>query len=308
MIDIGINYIKDNEECYKILKKYNIINTIKFPGKVCNIEELQNFLKFSKENNLKIDLHGLPKMKPSFSCNNDVFIGNIDFNFLNDVFKINKSINRISTHMGLDNMDRLSNYTQIQLDNNWKANYLSLKSNLEGILEKNIQIGLENIAGGFDYDIKTLTPEYASENWKMADFGVFDITHAKLASEQLNISYKNYLEKIKNTEKVKILHVSGNFSDSEQYKIKPDKHVLISTQEIEDIVDAINRFKYLDLVVSEYAYNSKYSSKKETIIEAVTINKIVSTNDAEIAKSIFKYLSENLNDDIANVDEILSSC
>ena len=51
-MDIGINYLTELEEpknrfdkLYKILLKSRYINTIKFPGKYCDFETLDNFLK-----------------------------------------------------------------------------------------------------------------------------------------------------------------------------------------------------------------------------------------------------------------------
>lgn len=305
MIDIGINYLSENNECYKLLKRYNVINTLKYPGRTCNYEELKKFLKYTHDNEFKIDLHGLPKMTPSFSCNNNLFIGDVDFKFLEEIFRINNKINRISTHIGLENNDRLEYYKENELEENWLNNYKSLQNNLEKILKRKIEIGLENIPGGFDFDIETITPEYVSENWRKADFGVFDIAHAKLSANVLNISYDEYLKRLSNIEKVRILHISGNIDSTEKYYSKPDKHVLISVLEIGDILKTITAFEKLDLIVSEYSYNTRFSSQKETIIEAVTINKIITTCNKDLSIKVMKYLEENLNDDISNAEKIL---
>ena len=61
MIEIGCNYIvnKDGkniyDDLYKDLIKNNYINVLKFPGKFCNKEELENCLKLAKENNIKVE-------------------------------------------------------------------------------------------------------------------------------------------------------------------------------------------------------------------------------------------------------------
>ena len=306
MIDIGINYIKENSECYKLLKEFNYINTLKFPGKTCDEEELNNFISFVTSNDFKIDLHGLPGMKPAFSCDNLTFRGNLQFNKLQQLFGENTDIYRFSTHIGIDNKDRIANYEEKQLEKNWNENYNFLKKNLTEIFKQNVDIGLENIPGGFDFDKKTLIPEYVSENWKKADFGVFDIAHAKLSAKDLNMEYSQYLNKLKNKEKVKILHISGNHSLYSEYANKPDKHVLINTEEFDDIINTLEEFDNLDLVVSEYAYNSLYSSKKETIIEAVTINTLVKYRNIELSKKIFNHIRKVLEDDISNIKEVLN--
>lgn len=307
MIDIGISYLAGNDECYRILKKHNIINTIKFPGRVCDYNHLEACLKLTKELNLKIDLHGLPGMTPAFSCMSDNFVKNVDWEKLKEVFKINNNINRFSTHIGLEHADSFSNYSENDVNEKWKKNYNDLHRGLEYSLGKKIEIGLENIPGGFKYDIKSLTPEYVSENWKLADFGVYDISHAKLASKTLKIDFEEYIDRLTYLDKVKIYHVSGNNDKVGLYTNKPDKHVLISEEEIEDVVKCKMMFPNLDLIVSEYSFESKYSMKKELAIEAIILNSIVKNEDTEVIKKKLRFLEGNLLDDISNLDQILST-
>ena len=75
--------------------------------------------------------------------------------------------------------------------------------------------------------------------------------------------------------------------------------------EIGDILKTITTFEKLDLIVSEYSYNTRFPSKKETIIEAVTISKIITTRNKDLSIKVMKYLEENLNDDISNAEKIL---
>ncbi len=307
MPDIGINYLSKNEESYKVLKKYKCINTLKFPGRLCTFEELKKFLVFTKSNDFKIDFHGIPGMLPAFSCDNRRVIESIDFNQLKQIFLINNNIHRISTHMGINNKEKLTDYSKKQLIDNWKKNYITLKNKLENILNHKIEIGLENIPGEFCFDPKTLMPQYLSENWKMADFGVFDITHAKLSCKTLNMKYGDYLAQLKNTDKVKILHIAGNTNTTECLKYKVDKHTMLCTEEISDIIKSINKFRKIDLVDSEYVFKTKYSSLKETIIESVTIKKIIETKDEEKSKGIMRHLEKYLKDDISNVERILDN-
>ena len=305
MIDIGINYLCENEESYKILKKYNVINTLKYPGKRCTFEELEKFLVFTKNNGFKIDFHGIPCMKPAFCCDNKIVVESIDFDKLKSLFAINNEIYRISTHMGVDNKEKLTDYTEDELETNWNKNYKTLKSKMEYALGRAVEIGLENIPGEFFFDPETVTPEYINENWDKADFGVFDTAHALLSCKTLNMSYDEYLAKLQNTNKVKILHIAGDTNSTEQTRDKIDKHVMICQEEIDDLIKTINLFENLDLVDSEYVYNTKYSGMKETIIEAVVTKKMVETRDVEECKKIMTYLETNLEDDISNAEALL---
>lgn len=310
MIDIGINYITElndpfnrYDDIYELLMRNGYINTIKFPGKYCNNETLKFANLLSKRLNLKLDIHGLPGMIPSVYSNK--LLENIDWENLRKV--LGDNINRISTHMGLENKDRISNYTNIELENNWNTNVNTLKIKMKEICKKNIKFGIENIPGGFDYDIETLTPKFISYNWSKADFGIFDISHAKLASSSLKLLYSEYLEEIKYKEKVKILHLSGNIDETNEFDYKPDKHVLINKYEIRDIINALKAFPNIDLIVSEYGYCTKYSYEKELIIEAITIYSIAKTMNEDLTKEILEFLQANLKDDISNIDEIINN-
>lgn len=305
MVDIGINYLAGIDECYRILKKHNIINTIKFPGRVCDYEHMEACLELAKELNLKVDLHGLPGMTPAFSCMSDNFVSKVDWKKLKEVFKINNDISRISTHIGLEHADSFSNYSNEDVEKKWKKNYNDLQKGLEYALGKKVEIGLENIPGGFKYDIKSLTPEYISENWKLADFGVYDVSHAKLAAKTLKIDFNEYITKITNLDKVKIYHVSGNNDKTGLYDSKPDKHVLISEDEIDDVVKCKAMLPNLDLIVSEYSFESKYSISKEVAIEAITINAIAKNENIESIKKKINFLEKNLLNDISNLDEMI---
>ena len=57
MVDIGINYLAGNDECYKILREHNIINTIKFPGRVCDYEHMEQCINCASMLGFKVDLH-----------------------------------------------------------------------------------------------------------------------------------------------------------------------------------------------------------------------------------------------------------
>lgn len=117
--------------------------------------------------------------------------------------------------------------------------------------------------------------------WKILDFGVFDISHAKLAANDLNISYNKYLDLLTNKDKVKILHISGNVDNTGKFKNKLDKHLMMDKTEIKDIIYTIKNFKNLDLIISEFAFNSRYSFEKELKIEMKTLKMIVETLDVE---------------------------
>lgn len=306
MIDIGINYLAGNDECYRILKEHNIINTIKFPGRICDYEHMEGCLKLAKELNLKIDLHGLPGMTPAFSCMSDNFVSNVNWEKLKEVFKINNNINRISTHIGLEHADSFEKYSDEDVEKMWKKNHDDLEKGLEYALDKKVEIGLENIPGGFKFDTKSLTPEYISENWKLADFGVYDISHAKLGANTLKIDFDEYINRLTSLDKVKIYHISGNNDKVGLYDHKPDKHVLLSDEEIEDIIKCKKLFPNLDLIISEYSFESKYSIGKELAIESIILNAIAREENIEMIKEKLRYLEENLANDISNLEEILN--
>lgn len=309
MIDIGLNYLieLDDEKnrydkIYKFLIKNGYINTLKFPGKYCNYEALDYFLNIVNQTDAKIDIHGIPDMVPAISSKK--FIKNINWKRLKKFFLYNKKINRISTHLGLEIKDKISDY---KIEKNTDKNIKKIKEKIKKILKHNIEVGLENIPGKYGFDVETLKPEYVSNMWEISDFGVFDITHAKIASEELGIDYEEYIKKLKNKEKVKILHIAGDIDEHKKYINKPDKHILINKNEIKDILEALNIFKNLDLVVTEYGYNTKYSYEKELIIEAITVNTILKTKNEEKSIKILEYLEENLKEDISNIQELIES-
>lgn len=296
-MDLGINYITDKnipenkyDEVYKILIQNNIINTLKFPGKYCDYRTLEYFMKIIKETGAKIDLHGLPGMIPAIHSNN--FIKNVEWEKVKDNL-IN--CERISSHIGEENNQTLR-FNQKEI---FEKNISELRNRLK------MEVGLENIPGGFNFDSYTLKPEFITNCWKEADFGVFDISHAKLAAKELNITYENYLTKIGNKDKVKILHISGNIDIKGKFHNKPDKHLLIKEQEIKDIINLLNEFKNVDLVISEYAYNSEYSYEKEIIIETIMLKTIIETKNEKESIKKLQFLQKNLKEDISNIEEIL---
>lgn len=304
MIDIGINYITEKNKnrydyIYEFLIKNNYINTIKFPGKYCDYTTLEYALNLIDKYKCKIDIHGLPNMVPAIYSSE--FIKNIEWGKL---IQKNLPIKRISTHMGLENKEKVESYGLNILDERLKENIKNIKKNFKKLLGYEIEIGLENIPAGFEFDKKTTTPEFISKNYEVADFGVFDIAHAKVSANQLGITYYQYLEKIEHKNKVKILHVAGNTDKTGKYNNKPDKHVLIDETEISDIIGTIKQFKNLDLIVSEYAYNSLYSYEKELIIEAVTLNKIINTMNLDKVKNTLKDLKKNIKLDLSDTKNI----
>lgn len=310
-MDIGINYITEldipqnrYDNVYKFLINKEFINTIKFPGKYCNYETLENVILLSKNTNAKIDIHGFPGIVPAISSKK--FLENVEWEKLNTMISQIPNFTRISTHMGLENKDRIFQYDIEELEKNWNLNIKRFKDNIQKILRNNLQIGLENIPGGFEFDIKTIEPDFINANWKNADFGVFDISHAKLSAKALNMTYENYLQRLEYKQKVKIIHISGNIDETNKYKDKPDKHVLINEKDIYEIIQTLKIFDNIDLVVSEYAYNTKYTYPKELAIESIMLFTIVKTMRFDISNNVLKYLEENLEEDISNIEEVVS--
>lgn len=311
MINIGINYLSElyepknrYDKIYKFLIEQGYINTLKYPGKYCTYNTLEQFIFFANKTNINIDIHGLPGIIPAINSLN--FSKNVDWEKLIPLISNINNITRISTHIGLENQDTLKKYSNEELEQTLHNNLQSFKKNLKEIFEKDIEIGLENIPGGFAFDPNALSPDFISDNWKKSDFGVFDISHAKLSAKQLNMSYEDYLKKLNYKEKVKILHISGNIDTTNKYDNKPDKHVLINPEEIKDILKPLKLFNNLELVISEYAFNTKYSYEKEIIIEAIITYLIVKTRDYHVCKNALDYLERNLKNDISNVEEIVN--
>lgn len=300
MIDIGINYLCGYDDIYEYLIKKGFINTIKFPGKACNIEIMNKAFELVKRTRVKIDLHGLPKMITAF--NSKDALKNVNWD---DIILPKEGINRFSTHMGLNNNDKLSNYTEKELNKNLKDNINMIKLKFSEKLAYPIELGLENIPGGFGFDKETLLPEYIGNAWKSVDFGVFDIAHAKLAAKDLNLLYETYLDKITNKECAKILHISGDTNYIDEYKDKIDKHVMINKYEIKTIINTLKVLKNIDLLVSEYAFNTKYSYQKELLIECITLHTIIKHMDEQKAKQVLILLENELSNTGENIEEVL---
>lgn len=299
MLDIGCNYIADdNDKLYSFLIKNKLINVLKFPGKLCNNYEFQSCLNLVRKLNIKIDLHGLPKMEPKTHSEN--MLKNIEWETLpNDLFSlINKA--RISTHIGAEKGQNINSLNNI-LDKNIKL----VKEKFYEKYKEKIQFGGENQSGGYNLPLDEISPLTISDVWEKLDFGVFDISHAKLDSKDLGITFRDYLNELGNKDKVKILHVSGNVDTTGKFKDKIDKHLMMDKSEIKDIIYTIKEFPNLDLVITEFAFNSKYSFKKELIIEICTLNTIVKTLSESKSIYIYNYLSDKLKDDISNVNELI---
>ena len=291
MIEIGCNYIvnKDGkniyDDLYKDLIKNNYINVLKFPGKFCNKEELENCLKLAKENNIKVDFHGLPHMEPR--THSKRMIKNIDWhNLPANLMDLNNK-KRISTHIAAEINENINETKEILFEN-----INSLKSNFLKLYKEEIKFGGENQPGGYGIPLEEISPETISYMWKILDFGVFDISHAKLASKDLNISYNEYLDLLTSKEKVKILHISGNVDSTGKFENKLDKHLMMDKTEISDIIYTIKKFKNLDLIISEFAFNSKYSFERELNIEMKTLKRIVETLNEEECINLYENLCQ----------------
>ena len=305
MIKIGCNYIVDPrgkniyDDLYEYLIKNNYIEILKFPGKLCNYPEFEHCLNLARKTNIQIDLHGLPNMEPQTHSKN--MLKNIEWNKLpKDLFDLIYK-KRISTHIGVEKGDDID-FSKAILINNIKQ----IKEIFKKIYDKTIEFGGENQSGGYNIPLNEISPETISNTWSILDFGVFDISHAKLDAIDLNITYKNYLNNLFNKNKVKILHISGNVDVTGKYKDRIDKHLLIDKSEIKDIINTIEQFPNLDLVITEFAFNSKYTFRKELIIEICTLNKIVRTLNEDESIITYDFLSNNLKEDLSNFRDIIN--
>ena len=303
MINIGCNYIIENnknkyDKTYSYLIEKGLINVLKFPGKLCNYEELNYCMNLAQKLKVKIDLHGLPKMEPK--TNSKYMLENIEWDKLpNDLTKFIYK-NRISTHIGSEKDVTMEEANDILLNN-----IRLIKEKFWEKYSTKIEFGGENQCGGYGLARDIISPETISNIWGILDFGVFDISHAKLASKDLGITYEDYINKLANKKKVKILHISGNIDKENRYKDRLDKHFIMDESEIPDIIKTIKEFPNLDLIDTEYAFNSRYSFEKELFIELITLNKIINTFDIEEAIRIYRYVLEKLKNDISNINEII---
>lgn len=305
---IGANFLTEKVEgkveakynsIYRTLLTYGYLDTLKYPGKFCDTESLLLFLDFTNQTHCNIDIHGLPGMLPA--THDRRMIRNVGWDDLPTQLWENPGFTRISTHIGLDNVNPVSDYTAEEFEQNFQANVREMKEHLKEKTKREILFGGENQPGGFGIDLATLTPEFISEIWAKMDFGVLDIAHAKNAAKDLGISYDEYLARLSNRERVKILHVSGNIDQTGKYANKPDKHVLTACEELEDIEKTIETFPELDLVLTEYAYASKYAYEKEIVVEVVTLATLVKTRNSEKAKGVLTMLEQELAEDASNL-------
>ena len=168
----------------------------------------------------------------------------------------------------------------------------------------NIEIGGEMEPGEFKYDIKTLTPEFISEAWNTLDFGVFDIAHVELISESIGISYEEYKRRLKNTDKIKLIHVSEN--KSPLYPQNPDTHVMISEEKIKKLIELLKEYKNIESILSEYTFKGYYSMEKEIAIDVITMKTVLETKNLEISLKIYRHLKKELLNDCSNIQEMIS--
>lgn len=309
---IGANFLTEKVEgtieakynsIYQILITYGYLDTLKYPGKFCDTKSLLLFLDFTNQTHCNIDIHGLPGMLPA--THDRRMIRNVGWDDLPIQLWENPEFTRISTHIGLDNVNPVSDYTQEEFEQNLQENIQEMKRHLKEKTKREILFGGENQPGGFGIDLATLTPEFISEIWAKMDFGVFDIAHAKNAAKDLGISYDEYLARLSHRERVKILHVSGNVDQTGKYANKPDKHVLTACAELEEIEKTIETFPELDLVLTEYAYASKYAYEKEIVVEVVTLATLIKTKNSEKAKGVLTMLEQELAEDASNLIVVL---
>lgn len=311
-MEIGANYLteKRNEKTvsifdtvYEFLIQKGYLDVLKYPGKYCDYNSLDSLLKLVEKTNCKIDMHGLPGMIPATHDKN--MMSNIKWEKFSESLWKNQSFKRYSTHIGLDSTDQVSNYEKEEFEKNFQTNFENFKEKLNQKTEREIQFGGENQPGGFGIDLKTLTPEFISNIWSKMDFGVFDIAHAKSASQDLGISYEEYLKRLLFVEQVNILHIASNIDQTGKYPNKQDKHLMMAEADLEDILKTMEVFPNLDLVITEHAYNSKYSYEKEIVIEIVTLNKLIKTKDIEKAKKVMLKLEKELKENLENIEEVL---
>ena len=309
---IGANYLTEKVEgktigkfdgIYQMLIQKGYLNTLKYPGKYCDIASLELLLKMLERTGCEVDIHGLPGMLPA--THSKVMLANIQWDQIPEKLWKVPSFQRISTHIGLDNQDRIANYSPKEFWQTFQDNQEKMKRILREKTGREIQFGGENQPGGFQIDPETYTPEFLSQIWEKMDFGVFDIAHGKNSAQEEGISYEGYLKRLTNTQRVKIFHVSGNMDRTGKYIDKPDKHVMMDESEFSEILETISVFSNLDLIVTEYAYQTKYAYEKEIIKEIVTLKKLVESKDVEYTKKIGLFLEKELKEKGENLEEVL---
>lgn len=300
---VGINYLSNvKEEIYGILKKEGFLDILKFPGEKCTLEELNLFIACVQKYDLEVDIHGLPGVIPAIHDKD--FIKNLDWNSINPLLFSCKGAKQYSTHIGLKNGDKVSNYSQEEIETNLQNNIKNFKQEVQHRFHKKVTVGGEMKPGGFQYDPITLTPEFISKTWEKLDFGVFDIAHVELIAEDMGISYEEYRKRLSHTNKITTVHVSEN--KSPLYPQNPDTHVMISEKKIRRLFVLLQEYKNIENILSEYTFQGYDTMEKEVAIDVIIIKTMIQTKNLEKTLQVYEFLKQEIKKDCSNIQEIIN--
>lgn len=300
---LGTNYISGiNEEVYKVLLKSNYIEILKYPGISGAFEELEKFVNCVLRLDAQIDIHGIPGCRPA--THDKDFINNVEWTKLKEYLRpIKDKINVYSTHIGTFNSATEKNLYTIhekeKSDEIYNNNIKELRKRLNNIAGHDVYIGGEMQSGGFGIDLEVLKPEFISASWESLDFGVIDYAHMSTGAKDLNITLEEYISRLTDKDKVKIMHVSGN----ELNKTNPDAHTCISKNEMYKILEVIKNFKNIEKILLEFCFEYKYSKEKEMVISIVTLKHMIENQNIHV----YDYIEQNLQNDCSNLQEILDN-
>lgn len=300
----GVNFLGVlNPNVYRLLNYYGYLSFLKYPGISCNFEELNKFIGIAKELNVVVDIHGLPGLIPRLHAKH--ICDNIDWERVSkDLFSLRGS-NVFSTHIGAD---KLFMAKQKDFDAVLRKNMYAMKNTILVKYNRSIiNVGGENQPGGRIYPQIFITPEFVGHAWEILDFGVFDVSHARLAAEELGITFEEYVERLKNRDKVKIIHISG-CDLSVKNPIKRDSHIVTTIREYQILLSILPKFKHVKRIASEYAYHKRHSNLptvKDLVTETITLHTALETRDISKTEEMLTYLKKQKMHTAQEVEKVL---
>ncbi len=244
MIKVGINYLSEMpKEKVEKLAKDGVIDFLKFPGIRCNEQELDSFFK-DLPDGIKADPHGILNFRPAWNMPNITEGSDKD---INKKLVLETGAGWFSTHIGWfpgEIGDPIQNFYN---------NLESLRTLFPGI-----KLGAENVFAYLDKDrkpaymtLQSCDPDLINWMWQQVDFGVFDTIHAKMASDDYDMNYWEYM-KMLDPEKVKLIHVSGGVMNFRTGDInKSHYHQPCTKEDLLELREVLEYFKNATVVVSE---------------------------------------------------------
>lgn len=317
---IGINYLgKYYEGLYTVLINLGIINVLKFPGRSCSIQEMNDFVSFVNSFNGRVeaDNHGFPGMVPSSAKPGNY--KSIKWCEVKDLFDLPGG-NIFSTHIGdTYHLESDSNVRKITTSENI-ANFKNLVNETLGI---DVRYGLENHQpGGIVLPRENALPAVIREALEYADFAVCDIGHLKISSHVLNTPLLKYFQSLDMCGKTEIVHVSS-------WEPTFKEHCNCSLEEWQLLINFLPLFPNLKRVISEIAFgdcilkkefagSTDYMvlsgsdnfdhpdvTKKQLAMEAILLYITVTTRNIFEVGDAMDFMQAVLAEDVSNLECVI---